>query len=336
MKSYMISESDPLPSTVLLQHMVRAGVLDELSNHPGDARAKLFHNQLRNKKTGRFRKAFMFFVYQSSRYGPQNGFRLCLVNPEYYMGSPTKIDASVQDDFDYLEKPIPQGHMEIVILGETPPPIEDPDSEDEIDRIPPMDLERATDIVNKDPRCRHAKIESEQDMLELAMLMSITCYTPSVTSDDVSDTDEIAEQEIKASPNNVITTHQNAAQDIRTPSDNIAAIHQTAEQKAGAPSDDAVPTQQTVGQEMDTPMENAQMAVHLVNEDSNIHVEDGEANAHSDDKDAGKETLEAPTLLSVPHTSFRVVTATQQTVDQAETPLAGHTVEASHSGNRDG
>lgn len=52
------------------------------------------------------------------RQGPQNGFRLCLVLGSYRLSSASKDDGSEEDEIDRLEKAIPQGHAETVILGE--------------------------------------------------------------------------------------------------------------------------------------------------------------------------------------------------------------------------
>ena len=63
----------------------------------------------------------LFLIYQSTRQGPQNGFRLCLVHRGFHITSATKAEDDVEDDIDRLEKEIPQGHMEVVFLGPNPP-----------------------------------------------------------------------------------------------------------------------------------------------------------------------------------------------------------------------
>jgi hypothetical protein len=62
----------------------------------------------------------LFFVYQTTRHGPQNGFRLCLVHRGFYIASESKADGDPEDDIDRLERVIPQGHMEVVVLGDAP------------------------------------------------------------------------------------------------------------------------------------------------------------------------------------------------------------------------
>jgi len=85
----------------------------------------------------------MFFVYQTGQHGPQNGFRFVVVHQGYWIDSPTKDKGEgkgkekgeggngtgkekgekgsegrkEEDEIDCIERPIPQGHMEIVILG---------------------------------------------------------------------------------------------------------------------------------------------------------------------------------------------------------------------------
>lgn len=62
----------------------------------------------------------LFFVYQTTRHGPQNGFRLCLVHRGFSIASESKADGDPEDDIDRLERVIPQGHMEVVVLGDGP------------------------------------------------------------------------------------------------------------------------------------------------------------------------------------------------------------------------
>ena len=62
----------------------------------------------------------LFFIYQTARHGPQNGFRLCLVHEGFHIASATKSEGDGEDDIDRVEQEIPQGHMEVVILGSKP------------------------------------------------------------------------------------------------------------------------------------------------------------------------------------------------------------------------
>ncbi|OTA87949.1 hypothetical protein M434DRAFT_35090 [Hypoxylon sp. CO27-5] len=87
-----------------------------------------FHHICRSshhlKGSNTIHNAFYFWIYQTGRHGPQNGFRLCLVNRGYHIGPDEQSHPDKEDDIDLLEKPIPQGHIELAILGE-PPPIPD-------------------------------------------------------------------------------------------------------------------------------------------------------------------------------------------------------------------
>lgn len=58
----------------------------------------------------------LFLIYQTTRHGPQNGFRLCMVHQGYYIG-PDNQSYIDEDDIDLPEKPIPCGHKELAILG---------------------------------------------------------------------------------------------------------------------------------------------------------------------------------------------------------------------------
>ncbi|SPO07012.1 uncharacterized protein DNG_09706 [Cephalotrichum gorgonifer] len=124
MSSHIVTADTPL-STAVLGQISLASALDEISNVPGAVRSHIFWWGMRDKKTGKLRKSMLFFVYQTTRYGPQNGFRLCLVHQGYYIASKVKADGEPEDEIDRLEKDIPQGHMEVVVLGE-PTYIDDP------------------------------------------------------------------------------------------------------------------------------------------------------------------------------------------------------------------
>ena len=117
-----------IPVDLLLQ-LATSGALDEISNMHNAVRR---HIQSRGLvKNGRTRRALFFAIYQTGRYGPQNGFRLCLVNEGFEIvdahvaigeWSPEKIE----DDVTAAEEPIAQGTMEFMVLGEARPPIQDP------------------------------------------------------------------------------------------------------------------------------------------------------------------------------------------------------------------
>ena len=68
----------------------------------------------------------LFFIYQTARHGPQNGFRLCLVHAGFRIGSEEEDEEGEGvegegegegDEIDWLEREIPQGCMGVVVLG---------------------------------------------------------------------------------------------------------------------------------------------------------------------------------------------------------------------------
>jgi hypothetical protein len=119
MTSHIVTEENLLP-LAFFQQIANAGALDEISNITGSVRFHIFWHGNRDKKTNKLLTSMMFFVYQTTRHGPQNGFRLCLVHPGFHISSPDKIDGQPEDDIDRLEKTIPQGHMEMFVLGDAP------------------------------------------------------------------------------------------------------------------------------------------------------------------------------------------------------------------------
>ncbi|KAI9677177.1 MAG: hypothetical protein M1829_002751 [Trizodia sp. TS-e1964] len=119
MESHIISALNPL-SPAILQQIASSGVLDEISNSPGAVRHHIFWHSDRNTADNTLRKPMLFFIYQSTRHGPQNGFRLCLVHAGFCISSPAKSDDDVEDDIDCLEKEISQNQMEVVFLGVQP------------------------------------------------------------------------------------------------------------------------------------------------------------------------------------------------------------------------
>ncbi len=134
MESHAISTSNPLPP-VVIEQIISSGILDEISNYPGAVRHYIYGFGDRNKNDNTLRRPMLFFIYQTTRYGPQNGFRLCLVHDGFHIDSGVKSEDGLEDDIDRLEKEIPQGHMEFVILGpkRSPPPCEYQEEEEEIE-----------------------------------------------------------------------------------------------------------------------------------------------------------------------------------------------------------
>lgn len=120
MESHIVSASNPL-SPVFLQQLADADTLDEISNYPGAVRHHIYWHGNRNKADNTLRMGMLFFIYQTTRHGPQNGFRLCVVYSGFHIASPTKPEGNGEDDIHRLEKEISQGHMEVVFLGSKPP-----------------------------------------------------------------------------------------------------------------------------------------------------------------------------------------------------------------------
>lgn len=119
MDSHVVSETSPLPASFLWQFGLCGG-LDEIPNSTNSVRHHIFWFGRRNRATGKIQYPFSFFIYQTRRHGPQNGFRLCIIHPGFPIASDTKPEGSPEDDIDRLERDIPQGHMEVVVLGEKP------------------------------------------------------------------------------------------------------------------------------------------------------------------------------------------------------------------------
>jgi len=121
-ESHIVTEDSPLPGS-FLRHIALAGPLDEICNHPGSVRHYIFSRGDRDRKTNKLQNELFFFVYQTGRYGPQNGFRLVLVHRGYRIASATKEGGELEmeeDEIDALEREIPQGHAEVVVLGSAP------------------------------------------------------------------------------------------------------------------------------------------------------------------------------------------------------------------------
>lgn len=119
MDSHVITTSSPLRNDLLLS-IANSGALDEISNYDGAVRHYIYHHgrlPRRDYTDSAVRKPLLFFIYQTGRQGPQNGFRLCLVQQGFRITSPTRVLDDVEDEIDRMEGEIPQDHMEVVVLG---------------------------------------------------------------------------------------------------------------------------------------------------------------------------------------------------------------------------
>lgn len=105
-----------LPSR-LLASIATSGCLDEISNAPGSVLHYINNTGL--VQDGKTRTALFFAIYQTERYGPQNGFRLCLVNEGF------NVQGNVEAVHAMAAAPIEQGAAEYVVLGEARLPILD-------------------------------------------------------------------------------------------------------------------------------------------------------------------------------------------------------------------
>lgn len=68
----------PTTSATYLTELALSGAFDEISNSPDPVRHHISSHGF--VRSGVIRKAMFFVIYQTGRYGPQNGFRLCLVH----------------------------------------------------------------------------------------------------------------------------------------------------------------------------------------------------------------------------------------------------------------
>ncbi|KAK7959238.1 uncharacterized protein PG986_004092 [Apiospora aurea] len=116
MSSHILTDGNPLP-TAMLRELANSSVFAEISNGPNGVRHHIFHFANRDKQTGKTQRSIGIAIYQTRRHGPQNGYRLCLVHEGYYIASPEKKEGEPEDEIDRLERPIPQGHEEMVIIG---------------------------------------------------------------------------------------------------------------------------------------------------------------------------------------------------------------------------
>ncbi|KAI1394462.1 uncharacterized protein F4822DRAFT_48281 [Hypoxylon trugodes] len=121
LQQHIVSESNSHLSSII-QQMVEASPLplDEISNAPGSVRHHICRPSHRDKATNTLSETLLFYIYQTTRHGPQNGFRLCMIHRGYCVGPSDQPNSNEEDDVDLLEKPIPQGHVELCILGLRP------------------------------------------------------------------------------------------------------------------------------------------------------------------------------------------------------------------------
>lgn len=95
-------------------------ILDEIFNYPGAVHHHIYWYGNRNKVDNTLRMGMLFFIYQTTRHGPQNEFRFCVVYSNFHIASPTRSKGNGEDDIARLEKGIPQGHIEVLFLGSKP------------------------------------------------------------------------------------------------------------------------------------------------------------------------------------------------------------------------
>ena len=87
--------------------LATSGALDEIANSPGSIKHHIIRTGLLDDN-GKVWRPHFFVIYQTGRFGPQNGFKLCLVHNEF---EPEKYD------FRSLELEIEQGTTEFIELG---------------------------------------------------------------------------------------------------------------------------------------------------------------------------------------------------------------------------
>ncbi|KAI8944946.1 hypothetical protein F4801DRAFT_598688 [Xylaria longipes] len=114
MNSHIIRAKNRLPHT-FIQQIATPGPLDENSNAHGAVRRYIFWSGLRDPVTGKLQKPIPFLVYQTTRHGPQSGFRLSLVREGFHIASESKVGSDLEDEIDRLETPIPRRRVEMVV-----------------------------------------------------------------------------------------------------------------------------------------------------------------------------------------------------------------------------
>ena len=101
-----------------LNNLIETGTLDEISNSPDAVRHHIYWHGNRNKVDNTLNQPLVFFIYQTTRHGPQNGYRLCFVRKGFRITSGAKeAPGEREDEIDLVEKEIPMGHREVVFLG---------------------------------------------------------------------------------------------------------------------------------------------------------------------------------------------------------------------------
>lgn len=131
--TYVLTPSTPLPAAAI-DEIATDGAFDEIPNHPDSVRSYIYNSRYRDKETSKLWRGLLFVVYQRGRYGPQNGFRLVFVHDGYFIAGKSRElrggdggdREQEEDEIALVERDIPQGHVEVVILGEAGPRIEDP------------------------------------------------------------------------------------------------------------------------------------------------------------------------------------------------------------------
>ena len=137
--TYVLTPTTYLPASVI-DEIATDGAFDEIPNHPDNVRSYIYNSRYRDKETNKLWRGLLFVVYQRGRYGPQNGFRLVFVHDGYFIAGKSREHRGgddgeeggdgdrekEEDEIALVERDIPQGHVEVVILGKAGPRIEDP------------------------------------------------------------------------------------------------------------------------------------------------------------------------------------------------------------------
>ncbi|KFY21579.1 hypothetical protein V493_07289 [Pseudogymnoascus sp. VKM F-4281 (FW-2241)] len=118
--------SSPLTPGTSSAHLIElalSGALNEISNNPGSVHHHISKHGI--VRSGVICKAMFFVIYQTGRYGPQNGFRLCLVHEGFQIRDENE-SGEQKDAVDDAEVPVVQGAAEIIRLGMPSTQIADP------------------------------------------------------------------------------------------------------------------------------------------------------------------------------------------------------------------
>lgn len=110
---------DSSPSASFLLQLANSAALDEISNVQGCPSHYIRNRGLVHSSTGKTQRALLFVVYQTGRHGPQNGFRLCLVNEGFQIGHREALSTQQVNTqaLEVLEGEIVQDAMEYIVLG---------------------------------------------------------------------------------------------------------------------------------------------------------------------------------------------------------------------------